>query len=326
MAILPNLAATRDTCTQLQHRLHASLHHLIFEAAADQVSTPLSVDELRHRIYDAFPGPAVFAFHKALLNAATANDPKQFAVLASAFSSLPKSDLFIKQHVTLGELSDKNFSRAALQVLQDAFKDDVGLTAHLVPPSPHIKAQAVMHGEIALNALHACAPDWYAELALIAGQVLYADVADPTISGFGGVSAFDAFGAVVMNPNLHTSPARALMEIVHESSHQHMFLFHLDDPILNNDGVAAYSSPLRQEPRPMEGIFHAAWVSARMALAAKVVLASPNRPTWSDDLTQRLERSVSAFRDCCNVIDAHADFTPRGRTLYQTACATIDAL
>jgi hypothetical protein len=326
MAILPDLAATRSTCTELQHRLYTSLHHLIFEAAADQVSPPLSEGALRHRIYDAFPGPAIFAFHKALLDAATADDPKQFAVLAAAFSALPASDLYIKQGVTLGELSNKNFSPAALEVLQDGFKDDIGLTAHLVPPSPLVKEQALMHGEIALNTLHACAPDWYAELALIAGQVLYAEVADPSISGFGGVSAFDAFGAVVMNPNLHTSPARALMEIVHESAHQHMFLLHLDDPILNNDGAAAYASPLRQEPRPMEGIFHAAWVSARMALAAKVVLASPARPTWSDDLTIRQARSVSAFRDCSIVIDAHADFTARGRTLYQTACAALDDL
>ncbi len=52
--------------------------------------------------------------------------------------------------------------------------------------------------------------------------------------------------------------------LLHETAHQLLFGLSLDQPVVENDVEERYASPLRPDPRPMDGIFHATFVCARM--------------------------------------------------------------
>lgn len=83
-------------------------------------------------------------------------------------------------------------------------------------------------------------------------------------------TSFRAFGCILVR-TLH--PEREwttyLENIVHEAAHLYLYLLSLDDPLLLDDGDATYRSPLRTEPRPLSGIFHAMFVLARTIRAIR---------------------------------------------------------
>lgn len=318
------MLARRD---HIKDRLHTSLHHLIFEAAAELVPPTLTEDQLRRLAApeDAFPAPVIFAYHQGLMEAALSDNLYAFKSISGDLAGLSPEEATAPETLTATDLSDTHFSAPAMQALKTVFRDDVGLTAHLGPPDPGSRDTANTHLATAMTALAKAAPDWHRELELLGSQIIYTQSQDDSVS-FGGAAVFDAFGAVLINPDTFRSPSITLTQLVHEVSHQHMFLFHLDDAILLNDDAAAYASPLRREPRPMEGIFHAGWVSARMSLVAAAVLSSPDRPAWADALEAEQQTTIAVFKDCAHVIEEHAEFTDYGRALYATARSAIDAL
>ena len=321
---IPSLLSRRD---QIKDRLYTSLHHLIFEAAAELVPPALSEADLKALVLPerGFPAPVVFAFHRGLMNAALTQNTHGFKSLSDDLARLSDAEATAPETLTAADMSEACFSATSMQALKTAFQDDVGLTAHLGAPDPAMRDAANTHLETAMSTLAKIAPDWHREIELLGSQIINTQSQDETVS-IGGAAVFDAFGAVLINPETFRSPSVPLTQLVHEVSHQHMFLFHLDDAILLNDDEAAYASPLRQEPRPMEGIFHAGWVSARMSLVADAVLSSSDRPDWADAMAAEKETTIAVFKDCAEVIDEHAEFTPFGRALYTTAREAIDAL
>ena len=91
----------------------------------------------------------------------------------------------------------------------------------------------------------------------------------------------------------------------------------------------AYStaSKLRQ-PRPMEGIYHAAFVSARMVLAGKAVLAfdSISALMTSDEqmhLRRQIDNARNAFADAAEVVQKHVRLTAFGAEAMDNARAFV---
>lgn len=52
--------------------------------------------------------------------------------------------------------------------------------------------------------------------------------------------------------------------IIHETSHLHLHTLFAIDPIVLNRPNERYTAPIRPDPRPMYGIFHATFVLSRM--------------------------------------------------------------
>jgi HEXXH motif-containing protein len=52
--------------------------------------------------------------------------------------------------------------------------------------------------------------------------------------------------------------------LAHESGHNLLFGFCSSGPLVDNPDEELFSSPLRKDPRPMDGVFHATYVIARM--------------------------------------------------------------
>ncbi|RKE93753.1 HEXXH motif-containing protein [Sulfitobacter guttiformis] len=325
---LPNPQYIFDTRGRIRLKLLESLKHLVFDVFGPRFTPPITDQALNDLIVGgrAFPNAVIFALHGVLLKAAlsenTTDVPKALEILKDiANRSTGQPDQFSVQPLA-GDLLHPD----DVYLLKYAFADDLGLTTSLVAPASEVTEQCKLLVTEALETLGQTAPDWMEELQLLTNQIYFAVADTDAQQLFGGASVFDAFGAVLINPLGLKDLPRTLMSLVHESSHQQMFVYHLDDEIVLNDASASFTSPLRKQPRPMEGIFHAMWVSARMAVAAQAVLNSPNRPTWSEELREHQTRAIRAFRDCEDTVAEHAKLTDLGSILFSNSKGAVDAI
>lgn len=316
--LLPNADDVRETITRLIDRLETSLRHLLLEVW-DSPEDNARAEEKLKRIFSGqgHPDSCIYAAHDAMLNAALSQDEPGFERACLEFLQLP--DQVQASGLRVRGLSEKELGPTACDLLRRAYCDDAGLTADLRAPGVEGTKQAVAKINLAREMLQTYAPDWAREFDLLAPQIYLAVNEDPTKNGFGGATVFAAFGSILVNSDKIDRLPTVLMTLVHESSHAKLFLYHLDDPVLLNKDTERYTSPLRSSPRPMEGIFHAAWVSARMVQSATCILDNGFCGPDAEELRRQSTQASIIYQDCATEIQRHARMTPLGRQLFDDA-------
>ncbi len=147
-----------------------------------------------------------------------------------------------------------------------------GLSLH--PPPPSVAEDFVRRYHAGLGLLRQGVPELAAEVEAIVRDVVGV-VGGPDDSGeFHGGSHFQLWGALFLNAQLHRSRIAMAEVIAHESAHSLLFGFCTREPLVLNEDADRYPSPLREDLRPMDGIYHATFVSARMHWAMARLLAS----------------------------------------------------
>lgn len=137
---------------------------------------------------------------------------------------------------------------------------------------------------------------------------------------FDGASSYMLWGALFLNVDEGKSALEMLETLIHESSHSLLFGMCTEEALVNNDDEATFHSPLRPDPRPMDGIYHATYVSARMHYAIAEAILSPVLDTAQREEADRLLRSsYRAFRDGYQIVAEHGDLTLTGEHLIQEA-------
>lgn len=200
---------------------------------------------------------------------------------------------------------------------------DPGMPFRLLPP-PEPDALACRDRiAAALALLEAGYPALAAELQVLLREIVLA--VSPEGKGallFDGASCFMLWGAIVLNARQHKTVLDMVQALAHESGHNLLFGFCADGPLVENDDIARFASPLRFDPRPMDGIVHAAYVTARMHQALHGLLDS-GMLTEEQQAEARtgLASHERAFADGMAVIDEHARFTPLGAAIMDGARA-----
>ncbi|MEI7466453.1 MAG: HEXXH motif-containing putative peptide modification protein, partial [Burkholderiales bacterium] len=113
---------------------------------------------------------------------------------------------------------------------------------------------------------------------------------------------------LLLNPSYHNTPLDIAEVLAHEAGHGLLFGLTIDEPLVLNDDDELFVSPLRPDPRPMDGIYHATFVSARMAWAMEA-LADSGMLTPSE---QRHARDEAA-KDRMNFSKGWETVMQRGR-------------
>jgi HEXXH motif-containing protein len=115
--------------------------------------------------------------------------------------------------------------------------------------------------------------------------------------------------------------------LIHEHSHNKLFLLQdvdpLLDPILHGTGwdKCVYYSPWRDDPRPLNGIFHGYVVFSEAALFWACRLHSlPTEPLS----LRRFGMLVRQLQNARDVLDEHCSFTPAGRELMRLLGQRMD--
>jgi HEXXH motif-containing protein len=177
--------------------------------------------------------------------------------------------------------------------------------------------------------LAAGAPEIAAEIAELVRQTIIVQ-SRPTAEFplvFDGASTFYLWGAVFLN--VERLPTRvALAEaLVHEVGHCHLFGITLGAPLVENPASERYESPLREDPRPMDGVVHAAYVLARMMYCLDRLIASDVlTPEETDAAMAALHRDRRLFDEGLVIIDRSARFTPTGEAVFNHARRFVEAI
>ena len=137
---------------------------------------------------------------------------------------------------------------------------------------------------------------------------------------FDGGSCYMLWGALFLNVSIRRSRVALVEVLAHESAHMLLYGFAAEEPLVLNDDDELHPSPLRADPRPMDGIYHATYVSARMHWAMGRLIDSGLL-----DASERSEAHAAREADARNfetgdeVVRRHGALTATGEALMRAA-------
>ena len=187
---------------------------------------------------------------------------------------------------------------------------------------PHIKnfseAKAIVSS--ALKLVDAGAPELAQETrALVREIVLVTDAKDDAARSFDGASTFYLWGAVFLNVGAATRLHLA-QQLAHEAAHLLLFGLMMGQPLTENDPEERFSSPLRKDARPMEGVVHAAYVLARVSYVLERLLKSGMlMVAEQQEAKGRLILNRNRFFDALPTIVRHARLKPEAKAVFHGA-------
>jgi hypothetical protein len=175
--------------------------------------------------------------------------------------------------------------------------------------------------EKSLRLMERGCPQTYAAFAELVDQIVLCDGTNlASKQAFLAGSSFTLWGALFINPSAKRT-ARSLIEtLAHEASHTYLFGLQVSDGLVLNPDEERFPSPLRTDPRPMDGVYHATFVSARMHFAMKELLASGVMPA-SDVrfIREAAERDVATFKEGLKTVRKFGRLTPAGQDVMAAA-------
>lgn len=160
---------------------------------------------------------------------------------------------------------------------------------------------------VAMEHLRESAPELHGEVETIIRDIVLSRPDGSNLINYGGASSFALWGALTINAETQVEWLQLYRQIVHEAGHNMLFGIARDQPLVANDPGDRSPSPVRADPRPIDGIFHAAFVSAREAFAFEALLRRHEATgCLSEDdaevLLSLLEFSVLDFWGCVEAL------------------------
>ncbi|MGV8839914.1 MAG: aKG-HExxH-type peptide beta-hydroxylase [Bauldia sp.] len=194
------------------------------------------------------------------------------------------------------------------------FDTDADRPFRVQPAAPAAAAAAMAEIETALDLLRRHDPAFCDDVLATQRLIVLAEPVRGATS-FGAASTFFLWGLSILNAQPRRDVAAMLDVLVHESGH--LLLFGLaGGEALAENGAERHQSPLRRDPRPIEGIFHAAFVATRVHAAfARLLAASGLDAEIAAAVARGREASGTAGRSGLATLTAHAVLTARGREI-----------
>ncbi len=182
----------------------------------------------------------------------------------------------------------------------------------------------------AFDRLRDAAPELHGEILATISDIVITRPDGSHKMDFGAVSSFSLWGGFAINVAEHAGWPHYYRTLVHEAGHNLLFGIARDGPLVEDAPEERFFSPLREQLRPMDGIYHAAFVSARESLAFDRLLCRHEaRACLAEDevaaLSVLLEASVIAFWECAEEVRQNAHLTPLGQAILEECEAYMRA-
>jgi hypothetical protein len=307
---------------RMDKHLMASLAHLADACQSVRPSARGEVAALSARI-DAGekPSPAHYGFHFDLLDAIADSDLARIDwLLALIARSSPTAAL------SIASLDGPDLPAAVSDTYRRNIDGVLDRGLNLATPAAGDTASLMGRLDEALTLTADTAPPLFEEVRAFVRQVVLADEAAGAPHKFYGASTFLLWGAIFLNPARHPTALDVADTLVHESGHLLLFARSIDEPMTLNPRDARYRSPLRSDPRPMEGIFHAVFVTARMAAFYDALAQSPRAdPVTRQVAADRFKENGQAFREGLATVRSDGSLTATGREVIKAAETAIGA-
>lgn len=102
--------------------------------------------------------------------------------------------------------------------------------------------------------------------------------------------------------------------VIHEYAHIQLNMILSNDPIIINESNYEFTSPIRNELRPMLGIFHAFYVLSYVLTIGKEIISELKK----DIITPLLSERKKEFLSAANTIKENAILTERGKKIFSS--------
>jgi len=147
---------------------------------------------------------------------------------------------------------------------------------------------------------------------------------DRSARSFAGVTSFMVWGASFINVEVYQTRWEAVQFLVHEITHGLLFGLSCDEPLILNSPSENYPSPLRTELRPMEGLYHAMMVCARMATFNRMWMDSGLVPPEDRGaVDERTAGLINHFQEGVVTINQHGKLSEQARHLFDNTCRAL---
>ncbi len=305
----------------MRERLEASLHYLASEVSGKLAVAGDLLAGFCARLLSGPVGPVVFGAYFELVLALERGElevARELLLEIAAAPNHPGGPLVL-------DLADPATDREAARYHR-LIDTDASEPFQIHPPPPELSRACRQQLAGAFALLDRGDPELAGEIrALLREIVLAVGPIRPGSMTFDGASSFMLWGAIVLNPRMFASALEVAQGLVHESGHNLLFGLCADGALLVDDDAPRYVSPLRRDLRPMDGIVHASFVTARMHRSLLGLRASGVLSEGEDEQAGRLLAShLGNFRMGWEIIERDARLTERGRSVMDAAQRHIE--
>jgi HEXXH motif-containing protein len=309
--LAPSAARVSEIDSILRLRLADSFEYLGGLAAFDAAGRD-AVLGLIERLNAGPVSPWVFCLYSRLvaeLSNGVEGTSESLNALARA-ASLPAGEGVIK-------LRDSSIPAAWWDQFQVLIDTDETSSFRPVAPTPEQFSRYRQEIAGSLELMGRIDPVLHDEVkGLLRSIVLGSSVNSDRGTAFTGASTFFLWGATVLNADVIGSLVTMVDLLVHESSHLLLFGLSFNEGLTRDRGEDRYDSPVRADKRPIDGIFHACYVTTRVHLAMKRLLDSGSLHAAESKLAIHSCRcNEEAGRESLAVLARHAEPTKVGKAI-----------
>jgi HEXXH motif-containing protein len=259
--------------------------------------------------------PGLFAIYHDLAVAAGEDDAARAASLLDEFTTLALKGGELSGIVTMRDEDLEGQASRYRRMVDD--DQSYGVSLEPVDAATKESMRALIAESMAL--IREADPELASQIDVLGRQLVLAE-GDAGSLKFSGASTFFLWGALVLNPKMNEDALTLAETLAHESGHALLFGLCDAEPLTLNAADERYRSPLRLDPRPIEGVVHATYVLARMERAMRAIAARcPLPPEERERAGRMADVSRDYFLDGLKIVREHARFTERGRTVFE-AC------
>ena len=196
-------------------------------------------------------------------------------------------------------------------------EDDQEVGIALRPLMEDEFASASQRVRDAITLLDAAAPEISGEAQALVREIVMVDKAGDWPFG---ASSFQLWGALFLKLRPEANRVDIAESIAHECAHALLFGFGMGAPLVENEPEELYPSPLRSDPRPMDGVVHATYVIARMYYTVSRLLEL-GLLTENEARAARAARARNArgFAEGIAVVESDAQWLPEGKAALASA-------
>lgn len=208
------------------------------------------------------------------------------------------------------------------------FSDPYFGEAYLLSPDATAASIRMQQVSKALLRMERHVPELHGEITQTIREIIFAGskpVTSPEDYSFDGASSLEYWGAIALNTSIRKSDLQVFEMLAHESGHNTLFALSPYDFFVFNPDDERHPSPLRDDPRPLDGIYHATFVLARMHYAIRRLLQSEDISIEERGEGESLLRLYQRhFESGHSVLDQHADYTASGARIMAEAKSYMD--
>jgi hypothetical protein len=224
--------------------------------------------------------------------------PQMFGAYFEMILRIEDDDLEQARHLAREIVNREPLTATHISAIEHRASSETARYRRLLVPDPNMAlqpddallAQTTDRIRAAFDLLDRGFPEMAAEVReLLAEVVIAAGPADPLALTFDGASSYMLWGAILLNARGQKNALDTAQALAHESGHNLLFGFCASGPLVENADDELFHSPLRADPRPMDGVVHATYVVARMhqtisRLLDSGVLSETERAAALEDL------------------------------------------